>query len=154
MPPRSVKMKRRIFGFQRRVWWPKCTPASSRSRMETTAIGLPSSVGYVSYSRRGPGAPAAEAGTRTRNGSAGSSGRTAGDSLAAAPRERRREVGRERRLDVDALAGDRVREREPRRVQELALEAELKRLAVEGVARDRQLDRRQVDADLVRAPGL
>ena len=23
MPPRSPKMKRRIFGFQRRVWWPK-----------------------------------------------------------------------------------------------------------------------------------
>src|SRR5690348_9611294 len=39
MPPRSAKMKRRIFGFQRRVWWPKWTPASSRSRMET-APGL------------------------------------------------------------------------------------------------------------------
>src|SRR5919109_283395 len=36
MPPRSVKMKRRILGFQRRVWWPKWTPASSSSRMETT----------------------------------------------------------------------------------------------------------------------
>src|SRR4029450_2805458 len=35
MPPRSVKMKRRIFGFQRRVWWPKWTPASSSSRIET-----------------------------------------------------------------------------------------------------------------------
>ena len=38
MPPRSAKMKRRIFGFQRRVWWPKWTPASSSSRMETTDI--------------------------------------------------------------------------------------------------------------------
>ncbi len=37
MPPRSSKMKRFIFGFQRRVWWPKCTPASSSSFMETTA---------------------------------------------------------------------------------------------------------------------
>ena len=31
MPERSAKMNRRIFGFHRRVWWPKCTPASSRS---------------------------------------------------------------------------------------------------------------------------
>src|SRR5438046_1979766 len=36
MPDRSVKMKRRILGFQRRVWWPKWTPASSSSRIETT----------------------------------------------------------------------------------------------------------------------
>src|SRR5688572_25709165 len=40
MPPRSVKMKRFIFGFQRRVWWPKWTPASRSSRMETTAKAL------------------------------------------------------------------------------------------------------------------
>src|SRR2546425_6267336 len=31
MPLRSAKMKRRIFGFHRRVWCPKWTPASSRS---------------------------------------------------------------------------------------------------------------------------
>ena len=41
MPPRSSKMKRFIFGFQRRVWWPKCTPASSSSFMETTATLRP-----------------------------------------------------------------------------------------------------------------
>src|SRR3990170_1787026 len=29
-------MKRFIFGFQRRVWWPKWTPASRSSRMVTT----------------------------------------------------------------------------------------------------------------------
>ena len=29
-------MKRRILGFQRRVWWPKWTPASRSSRMLTT----------------------------------------------------------------------------------------------------------------------
>src|SRR3981081_4471066 len=28
MPLRSAKMKRFIFGFQRRVWWPQWTPAS------------------------------------------------------------------------------------------------------------------------------
>src|SRR6185436_432615 len=31
MPFRSPKMYGFIFGFQRLVWWPKCTPASSRS---------------------------------------------------------------------------------------------------------------------------
>ena len=41
MPPRSVKMNLRIFGFQRRVWWPKWTPASKSSRMETTATIAP-----------------------------------------------------------------------------------------------------------------
>src|SRR5687768_6458232 len=46
MPLRSVKMKRFIFGFQRRVWCPKCTPLSSSCFIETTwfvaafAIGL------------------------------------------------------------------------------------------------------------------
>src|SRR5262252_5874472 len=40
MPPRSVKMNRRIFGFQRRVWWPKWTPASSSCFMVTTATRL------------------------------------------------------------------------------------------------------------------
>src|SRR5438132_10016119 len=34
-------MKRRILGFQRRVWWPKWTPASSSSRMETTDMLVP-----------------------------------------------------------------------------------------------------------------
>src|SRR3982750_4852728 len=37
MPFRSPKMNGLIFGFQRFVWWPKCTPASSRS---FTAIGV------------------------------------------------------------------------------------------------------------------
>src|SRR5687767_9257916 len=31
MPFRSPKMYSFIFGFHRFVWWPKCTPASSRS---------------------------------------------------------------------------------------------------------------------------
>src|SRR5215212_9512989 len=41
MPPRSPKMKRRILGFQRRVWWPKCTPASSSSLIPTWAMWGP-----------------------------------------------------------------------------------------------------------------
>jgi hypothetical protein len=33
-------MKRRILGFQRRVWWPKWTPASNSSAMPTWATVL------------------------------------------------------------------------------------------------------------------
>ena len=38
MPLRSPKMNRFIFGFQRRVWCPKWTPASSSCFMVTTAV--------------------------------------------------------------------------------------------------------------------
>ena len=37
----NPKMRRFIFGFQRRVWWPKWTPASSSSFMETTGMDAP-----------------------------------------------------------------------------------------------------------------
>src|SRR5688500_12883495 len=37
MPLRSPKMNRFILGFQRRVWWPKWTPASNSCFMVTTA---------------------------------------------------------------------------------------------------------------------
>src|SRR5262245_36259981 len=40
MPFRSMKMYFFIFGFQRRVWWPKWTPASSRSFMRMSLIRL------------------------------------------------------------------------------------------------------------------
>src|SRR5690348_15403212 len=36
-----MKMKRFIFGFQRRVWCPKCTPASSRSFMVISDTAFP-----------------------------------------------------------------------------------------------------------------
>src|SRR3954470_18274202 len=49
---------------------------------------------------------------------------------------------------------ERVREREARRVEELAIEAEVAALSVQGIARDGQVDRAEVDADLVRPPGL
>jgi hypothetical protein len=39
IPLRSAKMYGRILGFQRRVWWPKWTPASSSWRMETDGMG-------------------------------------------------------------------------------------------------------------------
>src|SRR3954454_1760959 len=55
MPPRSVKMKRFIFGFQRRVWWPKWTPASSSSFMETTGMVAPFSVSIAVHRRASRG---------------------------------------------------------------------------------------------------
>ena len=39
MPLRSAKMYGFIFGFQRRVWCPKWTPASSSWRIETVGTG-------------------------------------------------------------------------------------------------------------------
>src|ERR1700682_1639581 len=42
MPLRSPKMYFCILGFQRLVWWPKCTPASSNSFMVSAAISLSS----------------------------------------------------------------------------------------------------------------
>src|SRR3990167_5423704 len=41
MPFRSPKMYSFIFGFQRLVWWPKCTPASSRSFIAIPANSPP-----------------------------------------------------------------------------------------------------------------
>src|SRR5262249_45719541 len=38
MPLRAPKMYGFIFGFQRLVWWPKCTPASSRFFIVTSVI--------------------------------------------------------------------------------------------------------------------
>src|SRR5438034_742467 len=41
MPLRSPKMYFCIFGFQRLVWWPKCTPASSSSFIVIAAMCPP-----------------------------------------------------------------------------------------------------------------
>ena len=40
MPLRSPKMNRLIFGFHRRFWWPKWTPASSSCFMDTTGVAM------------------------------------------------------------------------------------------------------------------
>src|SRR5262249_9565975 len=48
MPFRSPKMYSFIFGFQRFVWWPKCTPASSRSFIAIAANGPPYSINHPS----------------------------------------------------------------------------------------------------------
>ena len=56
IPLRSAKMYGFIFGFQRRVWWPKWTPASSSWRMETVGTGkdLLFGSGLRGPRRRGP----------------------------------------------------------------------------------------------------
>ena len=66
----------------------------------------------------------------------------------------RREVVGELRRDVDGLARHRMGEGEPRCVKELALETQIARPAVGWVARDGEVDRREMDADLVRPPRL
>src|SRR5919202_5016347 len=71
MPPRSVKRKRRIFGFQRRVWWPKLTPASKSSRIETTGTSVSSSV-FVGFGRRRAGGTGRAPAPPPRPGAAGS----------------------------------------------------------------------------------
>src|SRR5262245_4784879 len=97
MPPRSVKMKRRIFGFQRRVWWPKWTPASSSSRMLTTDIGPPGGWGTTTgggkRNRAKSPAPPPPGLRRVE----GRSGRILANACAL---EGLREVGRQGRLDV------------------------------------------------------
>src|SRR5215510_4378595 len=137
MPPRSSKMKRFIFGFQRRVWWPKCTPASSSSFMETTATIVFLSVACDT--------PTCADGTRERQappsgGHAGSAGRVNRGIVAVAARRGRRrldgrrfprpaervdEVVGQRGLERDPLVGERVVEREPVRMEELPLEREV-----------------------------
>src|SRR5207245_11374317 len=113
MPPRSVKMKRFIFGFQRRVWWPKWTPASSNSFMETTGMRAPFcglGCDAPARPRRKPDElqppsteefPPVEGTLDEANGSRGSSKRA----------EEGRQIGRQLRTGLDPLSGDRMRER-------------------------------------------
>src|SRR5690348_7207259 len=121
MPPRSVKMKRFIFGFQRRVWWPKWTPASSSSFMETAGMGAP----FFGFDCGSAGGPRVETGANARPPSTevAPPGRRdvqrANGTGSAEGVEVRGEVRRERRRRLDPGAGDRVRERELGGVQEL-----------------------------------
>ena len=67
--------------------------------------------------------------------------------------EVRLELRRKRTADVDGLAGERVSERKPRGVQELAAQRRV-RGTVDGIADDRQADRREMNTDLVRPARL
>src|SRR5437016_9330597 len=146
MPPRSAKMKRRILGFQRRVWWPKWTPASSRSRIETapafveTAMEAPSRLVLVVLSRRKSRRTSREERHARHGWAAGEWERDAGR-LAAGSFERGGEVRRERRGDVDVGARNRVREGQPRSVEELPLEAEISCDSIGPIAGYGQVDR-------------
>ena len=68
--------------------------------------------------------------------------------------ERGREVVGQRRLDLDPLPGERMVEREPGARAGTAARGRGRRDAVDRVAGDRQVDRGEMDADLVRPPGL
>src|SRR5207344_948812 len=138
-------MNRFIFGFQRRVWWPKWTPASSRSFMDTTDTGPAPFNGLVATSRRRREEPAQgrhrlSSVCRRVGWQKHAQGSNACPPLRATSAvECSLEFGRERRLRLDRLARDRVREREARGMQELALEVEVAH-AVDAIARYRQVD--------------
>ena len=158
MPPRSPKMNRRIFGFQRRVWWPKWTPASSSSRMVTADTRNPPDRFGVNFRRRRSGVPRV-AGHRRRAVRAAGSREVenrpddSGLELPGRPRAASRSGGSGAETSIcSPVIG--VGEGELGGVQELALEAELGAMAVHAVADDRMADRRHVDADLVRPAGL
>ena len=68
------------------------------------------------------------------------------------PVERFRQVARESGLHLERLVSEWVREGKPGGVQELAPEPKVAFDAVERIAGDREVDRRQVHPDLVRPP--
>src|SRR2546423_445135 len=159
MPPRSAKMKRRIFGFQRRVWWPKWTPASSSSRIETAPVATAMRKLLPGFRLcRAPAGVEAHLPQREarapRLGPPGSRYRDAGRLAAARRFERCGEVGRERRAYVDRLARDGMVEGESRCVEELPLEPQIARDAIERITGDGEVDRGEMHADLVRTAGL
>src|SRR3954454_12678334 len=182
MPPRSPWMKRRIFGFQRRVWWPKWTPASSSSLRPISAIveSLPWVVWMWLPRARGtrPRRSVRRAGPRPRGTGAGAPGPRGSWTVArefrrvraggpAGPLRRRKsplprrapegrlEVLRQRRPHLHPSALDGMLERDAGRMQELPGKPEIRRAAaVLGVADHRVPDGQQMRPDLVRAPGL
>src|SRR6186997_3554599 len=151
MPPRSVKMKRRILGFQRRVWWPKWTPASSSSRIETTDTRS-APFRLVDVVRRRAGRNRAHSdGTPATAGRRVGGTKDRGSLAVARSRESILELGRERRLDVEKFPGERMVEPQCIGMQELPAEPEIAPHAVRRVSRDRQVDGREMDSDLVRS---
>src|SRR3954453_4391656 len=147
MPPRSVKTKRFIFGFQRRVWWPKWTPASSSSFMETTGMRAPFSVSIAILRRASRGSRRRTRGHRPRKGvppvrrDVELRNRSRSE-LVPIQHKVGREVVRELGAELEPLAGDRMREGKLGRVQELPAEGGVTP-AVDRVADDRQVDRGQ-----------
>src|SRR6187200_2430242 len=108
-------MKRRILGFQRRVWWPKWTPASKSSRIETTDIGIRSPFWLIfGYCRRGLGGTGSVSSRHHHPGEIHRVGLRSGSHSSG-----RLQVFRQRRLQVDRLTGERMGEGKARRMKEL-----------------------------------
>src|SRR3954471_21040705 len=127
MPPRSVKMKRFIFGFQRRVWWPKWPPASSNSFMETTGMRAPFSVSIAILRQASRGSRRRTRGHRPRKGAP--PGRRdveprnrSRSELVLIDRQVGGQVARELGPELEALTRDRMREGELRCMEELPAE--------------------------------
>ena len=165
MPPRSPKMKRRILGFQRRVWWPKWTPASSSSRIETTDTGsAPFWLVSVVLRRagrnraHGDGTPASAGrrveGTRTAGvypiGARSDPGATALAPARARPRGRPEAATRRR--PPPPVSGCANRSRCACRNWRSSPRSPLTPYC--GSPGHGKVDRSEVHADLVRAPGL
>src|SRR6476620_1486234 len=164
MPPRSPKMKRRILGFQRRVWWPKWTPASSSSRIETTdtrsaPFGLvdgdsPTGRAEPRSRRRHPRHGWSPGRRKEDRGSVATASSCDTVSHGSRPLEGHDELAGKRRLEIELGSRHGMDERQPVRMQELALETEVAPCPVRHVTRNRKLDRCEVDADLVRSSCL
>src|SRR4051794_40322677 len=156
MPPRSVKMKRFIFGFQRRVWWPKWTPASSNSFMETTGMRAPFSVSIAILRRASRESRRRTRGHRPRKGAPPGRrdvepGNRSRSELVLIQHKVGGEVARELGAELQPLARDRMREGELGRVEELPPERRIG-AAIDAVADHRQVDRGEMYADLVHPP--
>ena len=109
-----------------------------RGRDESRSLAARSASAQLRWGWCGPALPSPTSGGPARSHSR----------AAPAPRRGRRAAASGRRRGSPVTG---MREREPRGVQELALEAVAARRAVLGVAGDRMADRQQVRADLVRA---
>src|ERR1700712_1735611 len=170
IPSSSPWMKRRMLGFQRRVWWPKWTPASSSSFRPASGMHVLLELSCVTPrpARRDPGSlpwagsgPLVDGGRSDlvkfdcRAGGKRAPGPPGPLALPGGGRlEPRLEVRRQRRGEVERRARARMAEGEPVGVQELAPQAVAGAAAVGRVPRERVPDRGEVGADLVRAAGL
>src|SRR3954469_14388069 len=154
IPSISPKMKRRMFGFQRRVWWPKWTPASSRSLSSASGILI------LLFRVKLPAPLAGTWGWPGRIRSAPKRGLVwtvdcrAGALLGVGRLQSGGEVRRQLGGEAEPLAAAWVRKGEPVGVEELPGEAVALGASVGGIAGERVADRREVGADLMGAAGL
>src|SRR5215213_1800341 len=162
IPSRSPQMKRPMRGFHRRVWWPKCRPALSRSgTCVSGTVDAPLFFALRPPGPRGPGLRAEGAAWPGRAPAATGGGRFPCGADCRRPRspgagacQRRLEVVRQGRAQVEPLVGERVAEAQAGTVQELPPQPVSPGVPVARIAADGMADRGEVRADLVGAPGL